>query len=212
MFSEERGVAFAMQIDLTGQVAVLSGSAAGLGTAIADSLAANGATVETILESRPERLTAIAARHRRLDLLINLALRVEVSAVGPVERLCRAAADAMSGSGGRIATVVSALGLVPARSESTRAAGAAAVIAATRTLALELGPRAIQVNAMAAGASDTDLTIASRLVTHVPLARAATAAEIADALLFLIDPANTYMTGHVLTVDGGWTAGYARNF
>jgi NAD(P)-dependent dehydrogenase (short-subunit alcohol dehydrogenase family) len=49
-------------------------------------------------------------------------------------------------------------------------------------------------------------------VTHVPLARAAELAEIADAALFLLDPENSYTTGHVLVVDGGWTAGYARNF
>ncbi len=201
-----------MQVDLAGQVAVLSGSAAGLSKAIADSLAANGAIIETIGEFRPDRLAAITAEHGRLDLLVNLALGIEVSAVGPIEQLCGAAADAMGGSGGRIATVVSAVGLVPARGEGAGAAGAAAVIATTRALALELGSRAIRVNALAVGASEVDPALADRLVTHVPLARAATAAEIADALLFLIDPANTYMTGHVLTVDGGWTAGYARNF
>jgi len=201
-----------MQIDLAGQVAVLSGPAAGLDMAIADRLAASGAIVETIPLSRPDRLATIAAGHGRLDVLVNPALGIEVSAVGPIEQFCRAAADAMGGSGGRIVTIVSAVGLVPARGESAAAAAAAAVIATTRALALELGSRAIRVNAMAVGASEIDPALADRLVTHVPLARAATAAEIADALLFLVDPANTYMTGHVLTVDGGWTAGYARSF
>lgn len=207
-----KGALLTMQVDLAGQIAVLSNSAAGLEAVIADSLAANGASVETIDEFRPDRLAAIAAEHGRLDLLVNLALGIEVSAVGPIERLCRAAAEVMEGSGGRIVTIVSALGTVPTRSESAVAAGAAAVIAATRALALEFGPRNVRVNAMTVGASEIDPALAARLVTHVPLARAATSGEIAAALLFLLDPANTYTTGHVLTVDGGWTAGYARNF
>ena len=51
-----------------------------------------------------------------------------------------------------------------------------------------------------------------RMLDHVPLARPATTDEIAVAVLFLVDPENSYTHGHVLTVDGGWTAGYARDF
>lgn len=51
-----------------------------------------------------------------------------------------------------------------------------------------------------------------RMLDHVPLGRPATTDEIAVAALFLADPENSYMNGHVLTVDGGWTAGYARDF
>jgi NAD(P)-dependent dehydrogenase (short-subunit alcohol dehydrogenase family) len=82
----------------------------------------------------------------------------------------------------------------------------------TRAFALECGPRGILVNALAVGAMAEDDPLAARLLTHVPLARAAALAEIADAALFLLDPENSYTTGHVLVVDGGWTAGYARNF
>jgi NAD(P)-dependent dehydrogenase (short-subunit alcohol dehydrogenase family) len=51
-----------------------------------------------------------------------------------------------------------------------------------------------------------------RLVSHSPLKRSATAAEVAVAALFLADPRNTYTTGHVMAVDGGWSIGYARDF
>ncbi len=51
-----------------------------------------------------------------------------------------------------------------------------------------------------------------RMLDHVPLGRPATTDEIAVAALFLADPENSYMNGHILTVDGGWTAGYTRDF
>jgi NAD(P)-dependent dehydrogenase (short-subunit alcohol dehydrogenase family) len=50
------------------------------------------------------------------------------------------------------------------------------------------------------------------MLDHVALGRPATTDEFAVAALFLADPENTYMTGHMLTVDGGWTAGYTRDF
>jgi NAD(P)-dependent dehydrogenase (short-subunit alcohol dehydrogenase family) len=50
------------------------------------------------------------------------------------------------------------------------------------------------------------------MLAHVPLGRPATPDEIAVAALFLAAPENTYMNGHVIVVDGGWTAGYAREF
>ena len=50
------------------------------------------------------------------------------------------------------------------------------------------------------------------MLDHIPLGRPATVDEIAVAALFLADPENSYMNGHILTVDGGWTAGYTREF
>ena len=51
-----------------------------------------------------------------------------------------------------------------------------------------------------------------KMLDHVPLGRPGTTDEIAVAVLFLADPENSYTNGHMLTVDGGWTAGYAREF
>ena len=50
------------------------------------------------------------------------------------------------------------------------------------------------------------------MLDHVPLGRPATTDEIAVGALFLADPENSYMNGHILTIDGGWIAGYHRNF
>ena len=51
-----------------------------------------------------------------------------------------------------------------------------------------------------------------QLLAHIPLGRPARAEEVAHAVLFLAAPESSYVHGHVLTVDGGWTAGYTRDF
>ena len=50
------------------------------------------------------------------------------------------------------------------------------------------------------------------MLSHVSIDRPGKETDVANAALFLLDPANTYTTGQVLAVDGGWTVGYARNF
>ncbi|MEO1996641.1 MAG: SDR family oxidoreductase [Planctomycetaceae bacterium] len=51
-----------------------------------------------------------------------------------------------------------------------------------------------------------------QLLSHIPLGRPGTTEEIAHAALFLAAPESSYINGHILTVDGGWTAGYTRDF
>jgi NAD(P)-dependent dehydrogenase (short-subunit alcohol dehydrogenase family) len=201
-----------MEVDIVGRVAIVTGPAEGIGGAIARLLRSSGATVETIMESDGDTVAAAIARHGHLDILINLAVEGGEGAAAAVEGLSRAAADAMGQAGGRIVTVASALGIIPARGETALSIAAAAIFALTRSLALEFGPRKILVNAVAAGPTEHGGALAERLLSHVPLPRAATFDEIASAALFLVDPDNSYTTGHVMVVDGGWTAGYARNF
>jgi 3-oxoacyl-[acyl-carrier protein] reductase len=126
---------------------------------------------------------------------------------------------------GRIINIASIVGLVPLRLQCAFVAAKAGVVNLTRAMALELGPMGILVNGIAPGSTLTDGTrqlfygddglmhaSAQRMLDHVPLGRPGTVEEIAVAALFLADPENTYMNGHILTVDGGWTAGYARDF
>jgi 3-oxoacyl-[acyl-carrier protein] reductase len=138
----------------------------------------------------------------------------------------RAAAKVMRArKAGRIVNIASVAGLVPLRLQCAFVAAKAGVVNLTRAMALELGPAGILVNGVAPGSTLTDGTrklfygddglfreSVQRMLDHVPLGRPATPEEIAVAVAFLADPENTYMTGHVLTVDGGWTAGYARDF
>jgi NAD(P)-dependent dehydrogenase (short-subunit alcohol dehydrogenase family) len=84
----------------------------------------------------------------------------------------------------------------------------------TRAAAIELAGDNIRVNALAPGYVITDLNreflqsdAGARLVKHVAMRRFATLDELSTALLFLLDPKNSYMTGETLTIDGGMAAG-----
>ena len=150
-------------------------------------------------------------------------LAVDITGVFEVSK---AAASVMRKQGaGRIINIASIVGLVPLRLQCAFVAAKAGVVNLTRAMALELGPLGILVNGIAPGSTLTDGTrqlfygddglmreAAQRMLDHVPLGRPGTVEEIAVAALFLADPENTYMNGHILTVDGGWTAGYARDF
>ncbi len=138
----------------------------------------------------------------------------------------RAGARVMRRQGsGRIINIASIAGLVPLRLQCAFVAAKAGVVNLTRAMALELGPHGILVNGIAPGSTLTEGTrklfygedgkfrdAAQRMLDHVPLGRPASTDEIAVAALFLADPENTYMNGHILVADGGWTAGYARDF
>ena len=150
-------------------------------------------------------------------------LAVDLTAVYETSKA--AAAVMKRQNGGRIINIASIAGLVPLRLQCAFVAAKAGVVNLTKAMALELGPHGILVNGIAPGSTLTDGTRqlfyggdglfkanVQRMLDHVPLGRPATVDEIAVAALFLAAPANSYMTGHVLTVDGGWTAGYTRDF
>ncbi len=138
----------------------------------------------------------------------------------------RAAARVMkTQKAGRIINIASIVGLVPLRLQCAYAAAKAAVVNLTKAMALELGPDGILVNGIAPGSILTEGTkrlfygpdgsfkdSVRQMIAHVPLGRPGNPDEIAVGVLFLADPENSYTHGHILTVDGGWTAGYAREF
>ena len=116
--------------------------------------------------------------------------------------------------GGVIVNIASVLGHRPLPQAGIYAASKAAVIQMTRSAALELARDNIRVNALAPGYIMTDLNReflqseeGARLVKKVPMRRFATIEELSAALIFLLDPQNSYMTGETLTIDGGMAAG-----
>lgn len=116
---------------------------------------------------------------------------------------------------GAIVNLGSIYSLVAAPERLAYCASKAAVAAMTKVLAIEWAAHGVRVNAVAPGYVETDLIGAAvrageldtaPLVCRTPVGRLARPEEVARAILFLLDPANAYVTGHVLAVDGGWTA------
>ena len=110
---------------------------------------------------------------------------------------------------GRIINVASVIGLIGNAGQCNYAASKAALIGFTKSIARELASRGITVNALAPGFIETDMTASldekmrEELLKKIPLNRLGKADDIADAALFLASPAASYVTGQVLTVDGG---------
>lgn len=113
---------------------------------------------------------------------------------------------------GRIVNITSVAGLRGSPGQINYAAAKAGVIGITRTLAREVGRKGITVNAVAPGLVDTDLTADLKeeqrkaLLDPVPVERPATVEDIASVVSFLCSDKAAYITGSVLTADGGMTA------
>jgi 3-oxoacyl-[acyl-carrier protein] reductase len=110
---------------------------------------------------------------------------------------------------GRIINISSIIGLTGNAGQSNYAASKAGLIGFTKSVARELGSRSITANAIAPGFIETDMTAAvgaeavKRLTEHIALGRLGTGDDIAKAVLFLASDLGSYVTGQVITVDGG---------
>jgi 3-oxoacyl-[acyl-carrier protein] reductase len=221
-----------MRIDLTGKRALVTGASRGIGAAIARALVDAGAEVFAGYRERADVPCGIPFRcdHAHpslppgpLDLLVNNAgIWIPTRVDGPewddnwrailetnllgVARLCRLFAK-VGGPGGAIVNVSSRASHRGEAGYSAYAASKAGINALTKSLATELGPRGIRVNAVAPGWVRTDMT-AEALASNprpeaVPLGRVGEPEDVAGPVLFLCSDLARYVTGVVVDVCGG---------
>ena len=261
-----------MKIDLTGQVAVITGAYGAIGMAMCEKFAGAGAAVVVSGRNR-EKGAAFAqelrekgakaifiygdvaekqcmedlcaesiAKFGRIDILVNNA-GVNVGTEGRVaiqdfdDENWHSIIDIdltglyycskpvikhmIERKYGRVINISSIVGLVPLRNQCAFAAAKAGVVNLTKAMAIELAPHNILVNCICPGSIINDKLrdifysnkeVADRLLSHVPLGRPGEPEEIAGATVFLASKEAGYMTGGILTIDGGWTCGFARDF
>ncbi len=240
---------------IAGRVALITGASRGIGRAIAERLASDGATVVAAArgENAAGTVAAIAAaggraeavaldvtdsdavaalvgdvvaRHGRVDILINnagiardqLMLRMKrddwdaviatnlTAAFTCIQAVLR---PMVKQRAGRIVNVASVVGQAGNAGQANYAASKAGLIGLTKSLALEVASRGITVNAVAPGLIDTDMTRAIAAAAHetwaarIPAQRLGTPADVAAAVAFLASDEASYITGHVLSVNGG---------
>jgi 3-oxoacyl-[acyl-carrier protein] reductase len=117
----------------------------------------------------------------------------------------------MRARAGRIINVSSVSGLIGNPGQTNYSASKAGLIGLTRSLSRELASRRVTINAVAPGFIESDMTatlgaaLAEQVKARIPAKRLGTPADVAAAVIFLASPAASYITGHVLTVDGGMT-------
>lgn len=130
-----------------------------------------------------------------------------------VYNLCRTVIrPMMKNRSGKIINITSVVGMTGSPGQANYAASKAGMIGFTKALACELGPRNICVNCIAPGFIQTKMTdvltdkLKSQIMSKIPMARFGSPEDIANAAIFLASALSDYVTGQVITVDGGMIA------
>ncbi len=137
------------------------------------------------------------------DAVINVNLKGTFNCIKAVSR------PMVKQRSGRIISIASIIGLMGNPGQANYAASKAGIIALTKTIAKELASRNINANAVAPGFIQTEMTaklpedIKKRMLEAIPLAKLGTPQDVANLCLFLASDESSYITGQVITIDGG---------
>ena len=121
----------------------------------------------------------------------------------------QAAKQMMKQRQGAIVNIASIVGVMGNAGQANYSASKAGLIGLTKTMARELAPRNITVNAVAPGFIDTEMTrvldekIRDKLIEQIPLSRLGLPEDIANSVAFLVSSRSSYITGQVLNINGG---------
>ena len=241
---------------LEGKVALVTGGARGIGKAICERLATEGAKLAIVdimldvaeetanefkekgveaaafaadvskLDSANETIDAVMKEFGKIDILVNNAgvtrdtlmmrmseqdwdLVIAVNLKGTfnfTKAVCR---PMMKARTGKIVNVASVVGRMGNAGQANYSASKAGVIGLTKTTAKEFATRNIQVNAVAPGYIQTDMTgklsdaATEAFMTVIPMKRGGTPEDVANVVYFLCSDDSSYVTGQVINIDGG---------